>query len=96
MDNLREHAEDIDPQTDSFNQSVMAALIKSRYLQGLMRAQKAYPKFLTAMLRDDYGDEPSQALPQSQAAAQNNALSEVKEIKYDLMSRTKVKEACCL
>ena len=96
LDNLRDYTKDIDPQTDNFNQNVMAALLKSRYLQGLMRAQKAYPKFLTAMLRDDYGEESSSAAAQNQAAAQSNALSEVKEIKYDLMSRTRVKEACCL
>ena len=58
-DNLKDDAKDIDPQSDSFNQNVMAALIKFGYLQNLMKAKGAYPKFLTAMLRDDQGEDSS-------------------------------------
>ena len=56
-ENLKDTAKDIDSVNDSFNQLVMAALIKFGYLQGLMKAQSAYPKFLTAMLRDDPGED---------------------------------------
>lgn len=53
--NLREKT--IDPQTDSFNQRVMVALIQEDYLQKLMSRrmnnQNSYPKFLTSMLSDD-------------------------------------------
>lgn len=37
----------------------MVVLIQEGYLAKLMRAQKAYPKFLTAMLRDDSGEDSS-------------------------------------
>lgn len=57
QDKLHETAKDIDPTNDSFNQNVMAALIKSGYLQNLMKVSKTYPKFLTAMLRDDSGED---------------------------------------
>ena len=97
MDNLKETAKDIDPQKDCFNQNVMVALIESGYLKNLLKAQKTYPKFLTAMLRDDFSEDNEFASSQNQqsAIAQNNQLSEVKEMKIDLNSRTLVKEACC-
>ena len=61
MENLKENAKDIDPQKDCFNQNVMVALIESGYLKNLLKAQKTYPKFLTAMLRDDSNDDNSYA-----------------------------------
>ena len=42
----------------------MVALIQYNYLQNLMKNQKAaYPKFLTAMLKDDYGDDSAASMP---------------------------------
>lgn len=74
----------------------MVALIESGYLKNLMKSQRAYPKFLTAMLKDEAGDDSSGSAAQNQnGAAQQNVLSDVKEMKYDLNSRTLVKEACC-
>ena len=57
LNELKDAAKDIDPQNDSFNQNVMAVLIEDGYLRELMRNQEMYPKFLTAMLRDDVGDD---------------------------------------
>ena len=54
----------------------------------------SYPKFLTAMLSDDTGEDSSGAATQA-GGANREMLSEVKDIKLDLMSRTLVKEACC-
>ena len=47
----------IDPQNACFNQNVMVALVQYEYLRKLMNTQRMYPKFLTAMLRDDYMEE---------------------------------------
>jgi hypothetical protein len=66
MDNLKETAKDIDPQKDCFNQNVMVALIESGYLKNLLKAQKTYPKFLTAMLRDDFSEDNEFASSQNQ------------------------------
>jgi len=46
------------------------------------------------MLSDDSSEDSSQAASQN-TGAQRDMLSEVKDIKLDLMSRTLVKEACC-
>lgn len=39
----------------------MVALVQYEYLRKLMNTHRMYPKFLTAMLRDDYMEEQSEA-----------------------------------
>jgi len=54
----------------------------------------SYPKFLTSMLSEESSEDSSAAATQA-TGAKSDMLSEVKDIKLDMMSRTLVKEACC-